>query len=175
MISVIIRQMEEQDIESAAQIHAAAFPRQTFSKQWIECGFRAFPKMQLFVAEHKDQIVGLIFWTEKSGFRKEAIVELEQIAVHPALHGQRIGTALIQYSLPIVAAKITERGACLKHLLVNTRADNYAQQLYRKAMGAVPVAKISGMFPVDEVYMIAKDVKVDPSAKAFVPKPVLNA
>jgi ribosomal protein S18 acetylase RimI-like enzyme len=114
--------------------------------------------------------VGLIFWTEKSGFRKEAIVELEQIAVDPSLQGQRIGTALIQQSLPAVAGKIAERGACLRHLLVNTRADNYAQQLYRRTMGAVPAAKISGMFPVEEVYMIAKDVDIDPTAAIFVPK-----
>ncbi len=166
---VIIRRMREQDIEQAAEVHAAAFPRQTFSKEWIQCGFGAFPKIQFFVAEHDAQIVGVIFWTEKSGFRKEAIVELEQIAVRPSLHGQGIGTALIQQSLPSVAAKIAERGASVKHLLVNTRADNYAQQLYRKAMGAVPAATISGMFPVDEVYMIAKDVDIDPSAKSYTP------
>lgn len=164
-----IRRMTEQDIEAAAQVHAAAFPRQTFSKEWVECGFRAFPKIQFFVVEHQAEIVGVAFWTEKSGFRKEAIVELEQIAVSPSLQGQGIGTALIQQSLPAVAGKIAERGACLKHLLVNTRADNYAQQLYKKAMGAVPAATISGMFPVDEVYMIAKDVDVDPTAAIFVP------
>ena len=169
---VVIRRMTEHDIEHAAEVHAAAFPRQTFSKDWIECGFRAFPKIQFFVAEYLDQIVGLVFWTEKSGFRKEAIVELEQIAVQPSLHGQGIGTLLIQESLPSVAAKIAERGASVKHLLVNTRADNFAQRLYRKAMGAVPVATISGMFAVDEVYMIAKDVEIDPSAKSFSPASV---
>lgn len=167
--NLTIRRMTEQDIEQAAEVHAAAFPRQMFSKEWIECGFRAFPKSQFFVAECDGKIVGVAFWTEKSGFRREAIVELEQIAVDPSVQGQRIGTALIQRSLPEVAAKIAERGAILRHLLVNTRADNYAQQLYRKAMGAVPAATISGMFPVDEVYMIARDVEVDPSAIAFIP------
>ncbi len=52
---LVIRRMTEQDIEQAAQVHASAFPRQTFSKEWIECGFRAFPKIQFFVAEHQDQ------------------------------------------------------------------------------------------------------------------------
>jgi len=165
--------MTEQDIEQAAQVHASAFPRQTFSKDWITCGFRAFPKIQFFVAEQQGQIAGVAFWTEKSGFRKEAIVELEQIAVHPSMQGQGIGMALIQQSLPAVAAKVAERGATVKHLLVNTRADNYAQQLYKKAMGAVPAARISGMFPVDEVYMIAKDVDIDPAAKIFTPAAVL--
>lgn len=167
-----IRRMIEQDIDKAAQVHAAAFPRQTFSKEWVQCAFRAFPKSQFFVAELSGEIVGVAFWTEKSGFRKEAIVELEQIAVLPALHGKGIGTSLIQRSLPSVAAQIAERGARLKHLLVNTRADNYAQQLYRKTMGALPAATISGMFPVDEVYMIAKDVDVDPSAESFQPSSI---
>ena len=175
LTTLLIRRMTEQDIEQAAQVHSFAFPRQTFSKEWIDCGFRAFPKIQFFVAEHQDQIVGVAFWTEKSGFRKEAIVELEQIAVHPSMHGQGIGTALIQESLPVVAAKIVERGAKLRHLLVNTRADNYAQQLYKKSMGAVPVATISGMFPVDEVYMIAKDIDIDPSGKLFQPSTDLSS
>jgi len=111
----------------------------------------------------------------KVASRKEAIVELEQIAVLPAFHGKGIGTALIQRSLPVVAAQIAERGARIKHLLVNTRADNHAQQLYKKTMGAVPAATISGMFPVDEVYMIAKDVDVDPSVDSFQPPTVTSA
>ncbi len=45
-----IRRMEEKDIEAAALVHAAAFPRQTFSKDWVTCGFKAFPKIQYFVA-----------------------------------------------------------------------------------------------------------------------------
>lgn len=71
---VTVRRMLELDMDKAAQVHAAAFPRQTFSKDWLQCVFRAFPKSQLF----------------------------------------------------------------------------------------------SGMFPVDEVYMIAKDVDVDPLAESFV-------
>jgi len=54
-------------------------------------------------------------------------------------------------------------------LMVNTRADNHAQQLYRKTIGAVLVTMISGMFPADEVYMIAKDVVIDPTAEVFRP------
>lgn len=166
--NINIRRMKPEDIIQSAEVHAAAFPRQTFSKQWIECGFRAFPKIQFFVAEQGERIVGLAFWTEKSGFRKEAIVELEQIAVHPMMQGQGIGTALIQRSLPAVARKIAERGATLRHLLVNTSANNHAQQLYKKTMGAVPVARISGVFPVDEVYLMARGVHIDLNAEIFI-------
>ena len=123
----------------------------------------------MFVAEQEGRIVGVAFWTEKSGFRPQAIAELEQIAVEPQLQGQGIGTALIQRSLPLVAAKIIERGAKLSHLLVNTRADNHAQKLYEKAMGAQIVATISGMFATEEVYLIARDVEIDPTAQAYLP------
>ena len=74
---LVIRRALAQDILPAAKVHELAFPRQTFSYDWLDCVFRSFPKSQLFVAERASEIVGLIFWTEKSGFRKEAVVELE--------------------------------------------------------------------------------------------------
>jgi ribosomal protein S18 acetylase RimI-like enzyme len=159
-MKVSIRRMREEDISAAAEVHAAAFPRQTFSKEWLDCVFRSFPKSQCFVAETEGKIVGVIFWTEKSGFRKEAFVELEQIAVSPHLQGRGIGTQLIEKSLPEVAYKISERGAQLKNIIVNTRSDNAAQELYKKTLGAEPVARVSGIFTADEVYMIAKDVQI---------------
>lgn len=155
-----VRRMKEEDIVRAAEVHAAAFPRQTHSKEWLECVSRSFPKSQCFVAEREGEIVGIIFWTEKSGFRKEAFVELEQIAVHPDFQRQGIGTQLIQKSLPVVARKISERGAQLKNILVNTRSDNEAQELYKKTLGAQPVAVVSGIFTADEVYMVARDVLI---------------
>jgi GNAT superfamily N-acetyltransferase len=158
--NIHIRRMSEGDIQAASEVHAAAFPRQTFSKMWLECVFKAFPKSQCFIAQWQDKIVGLIFWTEKSGFRKEAFVELEQIAVCPDYQGKGIGTQLIQVSLPEVAKKIAERGAVLKNIIVNTRADNYSQALYKKTLGAVPVASISGIFSAEEVFLIAKDIDI---------------
>ena len=79
-----IRRMEAKDLPGAAEVHQRAFPRQTFSADWLSCHFNAFPACQAFVAENsRGNIIGLILWTEKSGFRKEAFVELEQIAVEP--------------------------------------------------------------------------------------------
>jgi len=154
-----IRRMEETDIGEAADVHASAFPRQTCSLKWITCCLRALPKTQSFVADLDGRIVGLALWTERSGFRRDAVIELEQIAVHPDHQGRGIGTALIVESLPSVESSIIERGARIKHILVNTRTDNAAQRLYAKLLGAEVEAVIPSLFSGDEVYMIARDFK----------------
>ncbi len=159
-VAIIIRRMKKEDIPAAAHVYTSAFPQQTFSKEWLECAFNSFPKCQLFVAEQSTKIVGLILWTEKSGFRKEAFFELEQIIVHPEFQRKGIGSQLIIESLPEVGSKIAERHACLKNIIINTQSDNNSQELYRKTLGAKPVAIVSKKFMADGVYMIAKDVKI---------------
>ena len=86
------------------------------------------------------------------------MLELEQIAVHPNFHGQGIGSLLIRDSLPLVKAQLAERGATLKHIIVTTRADNDAQRLYRKELGAEIEATITNLYSADEVFMIARNV-----------------
>ncbi len=182
---LIIRRAVAADIDAAGRVHQLAFPRQTHSKEWIECVFHSFPKSQLFVAELGNEIVGLIFWTEKSGFRKEAVVELEQIAVLPEYQGRGIGVYLIIHSAILVAEKITERGAKLCHILGNTRVDNRALKLYKK-LGAQPIGSISGLFSADEVFMAicnidgeelikqAKQIKINKETDSKIPYMVLR-
>jgi predicted N-acetyltransferase YhbS len=80
---IIIREMVEDDISSVAQVHRQAFSRQRDSEKWITCNFRAAPRMQCYVAVDGSAIVGYVHWTQKNGFREEAVLELEQIAVLP--------------------------------------------------------------------------------------------
>jgi len=114
--------------------------------------------MQYFVALDGSDIVGYIHWTQKSGFRPEVVLELEQIAVLPGVQGRGIGRALIGESLPLVKDQLGTRGATLKHIMVTTRADNYAQELYRQALGVEVECTIRDLYSADEVIMIARNV-----------------
>ncbi len=114
--------------------------------------------MQYFVAEAAGQIAGYIHWTQKSGFRPEVVLELEQLAVDPASQGQGIGRRLIVDSLPLVRAQLREREAHLKHVMVTTRTDNHAQELYRRTLGVEVEATLQDVYSGDEVIMIVRNL-----------------
>lgn len=149
--------MKKEDILEVSKVHAEAFPRQTLSEEWIRCNFNAFPRIRYFLAEVDGKIVGYVQWIEKSGFRKEVVLELEQIAVRPSLQGLGIGSALISQSLPLIEMELEKRQANIKHILVSTRTDNKAQELYAKILEAQPEVTIPNLFSADEVLMIARN------------------
>lgn len=126
------------------------------AKEWITGNFRAYPRMQYFVAKESGKVIGYVLWLEKGGFRKEAVFELEQIAVKPEKQGQGIGSRLIQGSLLKIEHYLKKRGDGLKLIEVTTGTENKAQQLYRKVLGAKVEAKIKNFFRDDEVIMIAR-------------------
>jgi ribosomal protein S18 acetylase RimI-like enzyme len=160
-----VRKTTITDLEAIAEIHRRTFTRQTRSMEWIECNFRAYPRIQYFVVEHEGQIAGFIEWMQKSGFRKDVVLELEQMAVDPAHQGKGVGRILIAESLPLVAQQLAERGAKLKHVIVTTRADNYAQRLYESSLNAKVEASISNLYSADEVLMIARDLHFEGNIK----------
>jgi len=157
MITTLVRRLTQTDIDAVAHIHAQAFPRQTHSADWVNCNAQAFPRIRLYVAEIEATICGYALWTEKSGFRNEVVIELEQIAVDPQKQRKGVGEALIRESLLDINNQIEARGATLKAVLVTTRSDNQAQRLYRKALRAEVVAIIPSLFSADETMMIARD------------------
>ena len=156
-MSIIIRRMIESDIAAAGDVQQRAFPRQRDCRLYVACNFRAYPRMQYFVAETDGHIVGYILWTYKSGFRAEVVIEREQMAVDPICQGQGIGRRLILETLPHIIEQIHASGAHLKHVLVNTRIDNPAQKLYRDTLGAEVAAVVPKLFTHDEVFMVARD------------------
>ena len=153
-----VRKMEESDISSVAEIHHHAFKRQQDSELWITCNFQAYPRMQYYVADHSSSPIGYIVWTQRSGFRPEVVLELEQIAVLKEYHGKGIGTQLITESLQFVRKQLSKRNATIKHIIVNTRADNMSQKLYRKTLGAKIEYTIKDLYSHDEVFMIARNI-----------------
>ncbi|NOI40273.1 GNAT family N-acetyltransferase [Vibrio sp. 070316B] len=150
--------MTEADLDGAALVHQATFVRQQKSKKWLQCNLSAAPRFLNFVAESDGEIVGYIIWVQKSGFRPEAVLELEQLAVLPSAQGQGLGKKLILDSLRQVKQKLSEQGSTLKHVLVTTRADNFAQKLYQSTLGAEVETTISNLYSADEVLMIARNV-----------------
>jgi ribosomal protein S18 acetylase RimI-like enzyme len=121
-----VRPFGDGDLDAAAQIHAQSFARQRHSREWISCNARAHPRARLYVADADGAVRGFILWSEKSGFRREVVLELEQIAVAATHRNQGIGEALI------------------------------VQRLYRKTLGAEVEATLRGLYSGDEVLMVAR-------------------
>lgn len=159
---ISIRWMSESDLDATAQLHALVFPRQQQSQQWLLCNLRGAPRQLLLVAEQHGEILGYILWSQKSGFRTEVVLELEQLAVTPARQGAGIGRRLITDSLALVRSQLASREAHIKHILVSTRADNPAQQLYASTLGAQVAATIPQLYSADEVLMIARNLAISP-------------
>ena len=154
-----IREMSSFDIENVSIIHEKSFERQTKSLEWITCNFNAYPRIQYYVADIEGRLVGYIQWIQKSGFRSKVILELEQMAVLPEFRNKGIGKSLISKSLPLIKHHLEINDAKLKHVIVTTRADNNAQDLYSKVLGAKVVATISSLYSADEVIMVSREVR----------------
>lgn len=156
---VIIRRMEERHVEEVARVGMRCFSglREYWKAlRWIECNFRAFPRMQYFVAEYGGKVIGYILWVEKGGFRDEAVLELEQIAVLPPFRENGVGTRLIRESFEAMRAYLKERGSVLKLVEVTTGVANKAQDLYSKTLGAVQECVIKDLYRGDEALMVAR-------------------
>jgi len=155
---VVVREMKLEDLDLVASVHKAAFPRQLDSLEWIKCNFNAYPRIQIFVLESDNEIIGFIEWIQKSGFRKEVVAELEQLAISPLQQGKGFGKTLIKQSLSLFSEQLKTREAKLKHILVTTRADNFAQNLYKTTLNANIEHTIANLYSADEVLMIARNV-----------------
>jgi len=156
-----ISKAQKKDINKIAEIAAESFSvwsqgGKKAAAKWIICNYNAFPKMQYFVAKKGKNVAGYILWVEKGGFRKEAVWELEQIAVDKIFQGQGIGTLLIEKSLLEIKKYLKKRKSSLKLVEVTTGPHQHAQNLYKKALGAEQECLIKNLFRGDEIIMIAR-------------------
>ncbi len=167
----MLRLMQESDIPAVAGIHHETFPRQQHSEDWIRCAFNAQPRSIPMVFEFADTeleknneeegkvISGFAIWMQKSGFRAEAVVELELLAVTPSYQGKGIAKQILSQALPLLKQELARKGSTLKHIVVTTRDDNVAKALYQNTLGAEAEATITELYSADEVFMIARNIR----------------
>jgi len=158
-MGLVVRRMVEGDLDSVVDIASKSFHGmrdRAKARMWIECNLRCSPRMQYFVAEDGGRILGYILWVERGGFREEAVLELEQIAVRPEFRGQGVATELIKRSLGEVRRYLEDRGSKLKLVLVMTGSEHGAQHLYEKALNVEVECVIRDLFRGDEAVMVAR-------------------
>lgn len=159
MESIKIQTLKEKDILPASKIASECFNGLKDIKKarkWIVCNFNAYPRMKYFTAKIGKEVVGYILWMEKGGFRKEAVLELEQIAVSLKHQKKGIGEELIKRSFEIIKKSFEKRGSKLKLVEVTTGAGNRAQKLYIKTLKVKPEAVLKDVFNGDEVIMLKR-------------------
>ncbi len=158
-MKIKIKSLKKEDITKVAKIAMENFSglkEKRSAEKWINCNFKAFPRMQYFVVKSERNILGYILWIEKGGFRKESVWELEQIAIKKEFQGVGVGKELIKDSLEKIKESLKKRGSKLKLIEVTTGTDNRAQKIYQKILGAKRECKIKNLFRGDEIIMIAR-------------------
>jgi ribosomal protein S18 acetylase RimI-like enzyme len=156
---LVVRRAQEDDLDGIAKIGAEAFgglrPVER-GRAWVSACWRGAPRLQYWVIEGRPGLLGYVLWVEKGGFRDEAVVELEQIAVSASARGRGIGSQLVLQSLEGVEAELKLRGARLKLIEITTGTEQGAVSFYRRTLGAEIVATLPGLFRGDEFILIAR-------------------
>jgi len=156
---IVIRELSYVDIPSLVDIYLESFKGMNDKgvvRRWMECKYRSKPISVYYVASLGDRIVGYILWTEHGGFRSDAVVELEQVAVRKEFRGKGIASKLIKDSLQrFIEEYINARGARLKLVIVTTSKDNTAKELYKRVLNAREICTIRGLYSTDESILIA--------------------
>lgn len=154
-----VRPARESDLPGIATIGSESFSGLrplAAATRWVQACWAARPRMRYWVAERLGGIVAYILWMEKGGFRRDAVVELEQIAVQPSLRGQGVGGELIRRSLDQLTRLVEAEGRRVKVIEVTTGSEQGAVEFYRRTLGAEVVAKIPGLFRGDEFILVAR-------------------
>ncbi|MDD5254133.1 MAG: GNAT family N-acetyltransferase [Candidatus Nanoarchaeia archaeon] len=161
-MKLLVREMKEKDIPLISKIYSECFPIDCTSKKdyltWIKCNYQAKPRFVYYIAELNKELIGYILWIELGGFRKEAVIELEQIGVSEKMRGKGIGTILIKKSLDLFV-KDYIRPRKIELIKLTTSNRNQAQNLYRKVLGAEPECVMKGIFGGDELIMFTRKYK----------------
>lgn len=157
---VKVRPAKESDLDQIAAIGSESFsglrPIED-GRRWVDACWRAAPRMQYWVATADARVQGYILWLEKGGFRHDAVLELEQIAVRPSQRGKGIGQALIVESLDALRRALFRRGAHLKLVEVTTGSEQGALEFYARVLGTEVAGRIPDFFRGEEYILIARE------------------
>ncbi len=156
---VEVRPATERDLEGIALVGSESFSGMRplpVAVRWVRACWGAAPRMRYWIAERQRETLGYILWMEKGGFRPEAVVELEQIAVRPVRREHGIGSELVRRSFEALSRSIEEDGRRVRVIEVTTGSEQGAVEFYRRTLGAEVVAKIPGLFRGDEFVLIAR-------------------
>lgn len=154
-----VRRATETDLGAIAEIGAEAFsglrPKER-ADAWVRACWRAAPRFGYWVGESDGAIHGYILWMEKGGFRAEAVLELEQIAVRADSRGKGVGAEIVVRSLVELEEELRSRGSRLKLIEVTTGTEQDAVEFYRRTLGAEVQARLPDIFRGDELILVAR-------------------
>jgi ribosomal protein S18 acetylase RimI-like enzyme len=154
-----IRPARFADLNAIAHIGSASFSGLrplAIGRRWVRACWSARPRMRYWVASQARTVLGYILWMEKGGFRPEAVIELEQVAVAPGHRGQGIGDLLVRSSVQQLSEGIVDSGRQVKVIEVTTGSEQGAIGFYQRSLGAEVVATIPDLFRGDEYVLIAR-------------------
>ncbi|MEO9364571.1 MULTISPECIES: GNAT family N-acetyltransferase [Candidatus Nitrosocaldus] len=158
--ALTVREMVDEDIHSVARIYIENFKGMKSyddAVRWVMMKHRSKPICMYYIAMLGEEPVGYILWTEHGGFRSDAVLELEQIAVARRYQGRGIGSMLVVESLKDVCRYLHARGSELKLVIVTTSSKNTnAKRLYERTLNAREEALLHDIYGGDELIMVAR-------------------
>jgi ribosomal protein S18 acetylase RimI-like enzyme len=152
----MIRQANKSNIKDISKIYSACFPGEMNHEVWINSCFNSFPKSIYYVYEVDNVIQGYILWSVKNGFRANAIIELDQLGVHPDFAGKGVGRKLTSKSFEYFKSHIAGLGHDVGSVIVTTSEGHYAEELYKSTLGVTRNGIIKEYGSGDELILFNK-------------------
>lgn len=142
-----IREIEDEDINSVIEILKDeiydGLPLEEMKEWFLDIG--NFPRVQHFVAEKEEEIVGIISWILRDRYGKQATLDIQWMAVDEDCQRQGIGKQLVLDTLGSVVFNWNKRGKTITAVRVETDEENTdAQHFYSEVLERI--GKITSLF-----------------------------